>query len=128
MTERDYKNINLKRCIIEETTHCFIRDNGLKLRSYGDKPGSSGLRVVFGKAGIEDATLDIFFTNVGASTLTYKVGKNQALGQQLADALYETIHPDEFVTMNLGIKGVDLDDAEALIKELTESANADIEV
>ncbi|MEE9947754.1 MAG: type II toxin-antitoxin system RnlA family toxin [Pseudomonas asiatica] len=128
MTERDYRNINLKRCIIEETTHCFIRDNGLKLRSYGDKPGSSGLRVVFGKAGIEDATLDIFFTNVGASTLTYKVGKNQALGQQLADALYETIHPDEFVTMNLGIKGVYLDDAEALIKELTESANADIEV
>ena len=126
MTERDYKNINLKRCIIEETTHRFLGENGLKLRAYGDKPGASGLRVVVGSTGIEDATLDIFFTNKGASTLQYKVGKNQELGQKLADALYETIHPDEFVTINLAIKGIDLSDAEALIKELTESAEADI--
>ncbi|PFG22966.1 RnlA-like RNase toxin of RnlAB toxin-antitoxin system [Pseudomonas lurida] len=126
MTERDYKNINLKRCIIEETTHRFLGENGLKLRAYGDKPGTSGLRVVVGSTGIEDATLDIFFTNKGASTLQYKVGKNQELGQKLADALYETIHPDEFVTINLAIKGIDLSDAEALIKELTESAEADI--
>ena len=128
MTERDYKNINLKRSIIEETTKCFVGENGLKIREYGEKPGNPGLRIIVGSAGVEDATLDIFFTNKGASTLQYKVGKNQELGQKLADALYETIHPDEFVTMNLAIKGIDLSDAQALIKELTESAEADIEI
>lgn len=128
MTERNYKDINLDRAIIEETAHRFVGENGYKLRGISDRPGGPGLRIVFGSAGIEDATLDIFFTNIGAATLHYKVGRNQDLGQKLADALYETIHPDDFVSINLGIKGIDLSDAKALIEELTESADADIEI
>ena len=128
MTDRNYRDINLNRSIIEDTTHRFVEQNGLKLRGINDRPGGPGLRIVFGKAGAEDATLDIFFTNSGTCTLQYKTGKNQELGQKLADALYETIHPDDFVTINLGIKGIDLPDAQALIEELTESAGADIEI
>lgn len=128
MTDRNYKDINLNRAIIEETIVRFVDVNGVKLRGIGEKPGTPGLRVGIGSAGIEDATVEIFFNNTGTSTLHYKLGRNQELGQKLADALYETIHPDDFVTINLGIKGIDLSDAQALIKELTGPANADIEV
>jgi len=128
VTDRNYKDINLNRAIIEETISRFVDASGVRLRGVSDKPGSPGLRVIIGSAGIEDATVEIFFNNTGTSTLHYKLGKNQELGRKLADALYETIHPDDFITINLGIKGIDLDDAQALIEELTESAEADIEV
>lgn len=128
MTERNYKDINLNRAIIEETAHRFAEENGLKLREFGERPGGAGLRLIIGSAGIEDATFDIFFTVNGTSTLHHKLGKNQELGQKLADALYETIHPEDFVTVNLAIKGIDLPDAKALIEELIKSAEADIEI
>ncbi|WP_062382939.1 type II toxin-antitoxin system RnlA family toxin [Pseudomonas abietaniphila] len=128
MSERDYRNINLNRDVIQTTVEKFIGDNDLKSRQYCDRTSGAGKRVIFGTTGAEDATLDIFFNLNGTSTLQYKMGKNQPLGQQLADALYETIHPDDFVTVNLSIKGFDGQDTDLLINELTGSADAKIEV
>jgi len=82
--------------------------------------------VTVGKPGIEDAIVDIFFLQTGCSTIQFKVGKNQDLGRAVADALYETIHPDEFESVNLVLKGIYFDDIGLLISELTEASDSDI--
>lgn len=124
--ERNYKDINLDRDCIRKTIEDFVLKNSRKLRALADRPGGPGLRIVIGGAGIDDSTVDVFFNKNGTSTLSYKIGRNQELGQAVADVLYETIHPDGFSTINLGIKGIDRSDAAALIEELTRSVDAGI--
>jgi hypothetical protein len=126
LVERDYKELNLNRKEIGGVINAFAETNSLMVRGIADKPGSPGLRVVVGKPGIDDATVDIFFLQTGCSTIQYKTGRNQELGKALADALYETIHPDEFQSVNLVLKGIYLDDIKLLVSELTEAADADI--
>lgn len=72
MTDRNYKDINLNRAIIEETISRFVDASGVRLRGVSDKPGSPGLRVIIGSAGIEDATVEIFFNNTESPRLLWR--------------------------------------------------------
>lgn len=122
MEERNYTYINLTRELIRPTIDKFVQKSGLSLRNVGDRPGGAGLRVQIGNPGIEDCTLDIFFNKCGTCSLQYKLGKNQPLGKAAADALYETIHPDEFTSVNLVLKGIHEDDIEPVLIELAQYA------
>ncbi|MEZ8151219.1 type II toxin-antitoxin system RnlA family toxin [Vibrio breoganii] len=118
MDERNYQNINLTREIIEPTIRQFADSNSLVVRNLDTRPGGKGLRASVGKPGISDCILDIYFIDGGASTLQYKIGKNQELGKVIADTLYETIHPDEFQTVNMVLIGIYEDDIEPVFEEL----------
>jgi hypothetical protein len=126
LVERDYKELNLNRDVIEGVVKTFAETNSFVVRNITDKPGTPGLRVTIGKPGIDDATIDIFFLQTGCSTIHFKTGKNQELGRAVADALYDTIHPDEFESVNLVLKGISIDDIKLLIAELTEEQDSDI--
>ncbi len=104
--ERNYKNLNINRELVEPTVAQFIDDNDCALESIGDCPGSQvGIRVVFGRVGADFATLNVLFNKDGTSTLFFKTGKNQELGQALADTLFNTIDSEEFEAVNLVLNG-----------------------
>lgn len=113
--ERDYASLNLDRSCIAETTNQFCEANSLQVRGISNRPGGPGNRILIGRAGIEDATLDIYFNADGTSTLTWKLGRNRPLGQQLADILYETINPAEFQSVNMTLIGIERADIQTII-------------
>ncbi len=123
MEERNYQKINLNREIIDATILQFAEANALEVRSLEERPGGNGCRAIVGKVGIEDSTVDIHFNKCGSCTLQYKMGKNQDLGRAVADALYETIHPDEFNTVNLVLIGIYEQDIEPVFEELLEQSD-----
>lgn len=123
---RDYRDLNLNRDNIVPTVTSFAGSNALNIRNIVDRPGGPGMRVLIGKAGIEDATVDIYFTTTGSSTIQFKTGRNHPLGEALADSLYETIHPDEFKSINLSLKGITFDDISTIISQLTEQPGAEV--
>ncbi|MEX3072139.1 type II toxin-antitoxin system RnlA family toxin [Vibrio alginolyticus] len=104
--ERNYKNLNLERAAIEELTNKMMEERNYTLESFDDVPGTqTGKRVVFGHAGKNFATVNIFFIKDGTSTIQYLTGANRELGKELADYLYESINPAEFEKVNLVLKG-----------------------
>ncbi|HCA9874633.1 type II toxin-antitoxin system RnlA family toxin [Klebsiella quasipneumoniae] len=113
--DRNYTSLNLDRSCIAETTNQFCEANSLQVREISDRPGGPGNRILIGRAGIEDATLDIYFNTDGTSTLTWKLGRNRLLGQQLADMLYETINPAEFQSVNMTLIGIAREDIQTII-------------
>ncbi|WP_341509615.1 type II toxin-antitoxin system RnlA family toxin (plasmid) [Photobacterium damselae subsp. damselae] len=122
MEERNYQRINLNREVIEATIQQFAETNAFEVRSLKERPGGNGLRAVVGKVGIEDSMLDIHFNQCGTCTLQYMIGKNRELGKAIADTLYETIHPDEFNTVNLVLIGIYEQDIEPVFEELLEQS------
>lgn len=123
-----YKELNLNRDCLEPVVDQFIQEHSLNLRSRGLLSGKSIYRVVIGKPGMDDATLDVYFNQNGTSTLHYKTGKNQHVGRDLAQKLFETIHPEEFQHINMSIKGVSQDNIEPVISEVSECHEGDYQV
>ncbi|AWC81881.1 type II toxin-antitoxin system RnlA family toxin [Serratia marcescens] len=118
--ERNYTGLNLDQDCIIPITNAFCEEHSLTIRSLGDRPGGSGKRIIIGGVGIDNAILDVYLNQDGTSTLQWKLGKNQEISRSLADALYETINPDEFQSVNMSIKGVDRDSIQAIIALLPE--------
>jgi hypothetical protein len=104
--ERNYKNLNLDRSLIQGVTESFAESHQYAIESIGDMPGTqNGVRVVFGQAGNPFATVNIFFNKDGTSTLQFATGANQQLGKLLVDQLYDSINPAEFEQVNLVLQG-----------------------
>lgn len=123
-----FKDLNLNRECLEPITDQFIKDHSLSLRSREMQQGKAIYRVVLGKVGMDDATVDVYFNKNGTSTINYKVGKNQSVGCNLARKLFETIHPDEFQQVNMSIKGVSQEQIESVISEVSECHEDDFQV
>ncbi|RZR08149.1 type II toxin-antitoxin system RnlA family toxin [Vibrio vulnificus] len=126
--DRNYKNLNLDRSSIQTLVEQFISDRAYTLESLGDMPGTQkGKRIIFGHAGKNFATVDIFFIKDGTSTLKYLVGANQELGKELVDYLYESINPAEFEIVNLVLKGFNLELLEPVLDITSEEKHIDIQ-
>lgn len=123
-----FKDLNLNRECLEPITDQFLEAHSLTLRRRGMLAGKAIYRIVFGKVGMDDAIVDVYFNQNGTSTINYKIGKNQGVGCDLAQKLYETIHPDEFQQVNMSIKGVSKDQIDAVISEVTECHEDDFKV
>lgn len=123
-----FKELNLNRECLEPVIDEFLTEHSLSLRSRGMLPEKQIYRVIIGKVGMVDATLDVYFNKNGTSTLNYKVGKNQQVGFDLAQRLFETIHPDEFQQVNMSIRGVAQDQIEPIISEVPECSEGDYQV
>lgn len=113
----DYKGLNLRREEIERYVQEFIDSNSLVLRSI-ELIDKKRKRIIIGRVGSEDAIIDLYLINDGTTTIQYKIGKNQEIGKQLADYLYGTIDPGEFVTVNFSLKGISSEDIEPIFEEL----------
>lgn len=121
--ERSYKGLNLKREAIEAYVDDFLNCNSLVLRIIESKNNGNIKRIVVGRPGIDDAIIDLHLVNDGTTTINYKVGRNQQLGKCLADHLYETIDPGEFITVNLTLKGITSNEIEPILDELQTSTD-----
>lgn len=118
--ERNYSSLNLNKDVIQPQLEKFNNELSLQTRSYGARPGGKGVRIVIGRAGQDDATVDIYFNQDGTSTIHYKLGRNQNLGLAFADRLYDTINPDEFQSVNMTLKGIDRADIVGIVEVLGE--------
>lgn len=116
--ERIFKDLNLDRSKLDGFIEEFLDLNNLKIYSR-DKIGTKE-RLVFGKTCAEPATVDIFYNKNGATTVRYSLGKNQPLGQKLAEFLASTIDPMEFEHVNMVIKGVRPADFEVVLESVCE--------
>ena len=91
----DYKDLNLNRETLDANIQSFLTSNGYTLDG-GIQSLDKRKRVVFGAAGTEFATVDLHLNGTGTTTVQWKMGKNQPVGEQLAVYLKATINPAEF--------------------------------
>jgi hypothetical protein len=114
----DYKGLNLHREKIDDYVIEFVQQHSLALRSSGFYDNNKKKRVVVGRVGIEDATVDLHMINDGTTTVQYKIGKNQELGEHLATYLSGTINPDEFCSVNFSLAGISQQDIDPIFDEI----------
>lgn len=125
MSMVDYKALNLKRECIDEYVNDFADKNELSVRSIEYINDNKIKRVVIGKVGIENSTVDIYLNANGTTTLKYKVGKNQELGEHLVQHIYRTIDPAEFENVNITLIGIYTHDIDPIFDELANTVNDD---
>lgn len=101
----DYKDLNLDRAALDGHILRFVESNGYSLEG-GIQPFQNRKRVCFGNAGSEFATVDLHLNSVGTTTIQWKTGKNQPLGESLAVFLKDTINPAEFDNVNYSLRGI----------------------
>ncbi|MCW8195710.1 type II toxin-antitoxin system RnlA family toxin [Proteobacteria bacterium 005FR1] len=123
----DYKDLNLNRETLEQDVQRFLNERGLALDG-GIQDLGKRKRVVFGRAGEEFAMVELILNGSGTTTVHWKMGKNQALGQELAEFLSATIDPAEFEQVNYSLSGFTEAFADTLLEFLEESGDFALEV
>lgn len=123
----DYKDLNLNREALDANIQRFLELNGHQLDGQIQNPAGKK-RVVFGSAGAEFAMVDLHLNNTGTTTIQWKLGKNQPLGETLAVFLKGTIDPAEFENVNYSLKGITTDSFEPILDCVTESDDIEINV
>lgn len=121
----DYKDLNLNRETLDANIQSFLESNGYTLDG-GIQQLDKRKRVVYGAAGAEFATVDLHLNGTGTTTIQWKMGKNQPLGEQLAVYLKDTINPAEFESVNYSLRGVATDSFEPILDCLQESDDLEI--
>lgn len=114
----DYKNLPLERENLDNFIDQFARDNELEIRS--NETINNKKRITLGNVGIDDCMVDLYLVNDGSTTVQFKIGKNQGLGENLADHLFNTINPDQLDAVNLTLKGITSDNISPIIDELSQ--------
>lgn len=121
----DYKDLNLNRETLDANIQDFMVSNSYTLDD-GIQSLEKRKRVVFGAAGSEYATVDLHLNGTGTTTVQWKMGKNQPVGEQLASYLKATINPAEFENVNYSLKGITSDSFDPILDYLKESADIEI--
>lgn len=123
----DYKALNLSREVLDANIQHFLELNGHQLD--GQIQNLAGKkRVEFGSAGAEFAMVDLHLNSTGTTTIQWKLGRNQPLGETLAVFLKSTINPAEFETVSLALEGVRSDDFDPIIDCINDSGEFEIEI
>ncbi|HDQ4328767.1 TPA: type II toxin-antitoxin system RnlA family toxin [Pseudomonas aeruginosa] len=121
----DYKDLNLNREALDANIQSFLQSNGYTLDGSIQIQGNRK-RVVFGAAGAEFATVDLHLNSTGTTTVQWKMGKNQPVGEQLAIYLKATINPAEFENVNYSLRGITADSFDPILDCLQESEDLEI--
>jgi hypothetical protein len=79
----DYKDLNLGREALDEQILNFLNTSGYEAEG-GIQISKRGKRVEFGAVGAQFATVDFLLNNKGTTTIQWKMGQNQPLGEKLA--------------------------------------------
>lgn len=123
----DYRDLNLNRETLDANIQSFLESNGYQLDGQIQNLNNKK-RVVFGPAGVEFAMVDLHLNNTGTTTIQWKLGKNQPLGEELAVYLKGTIDPAEFEHVNYSLQGITTDAFEPILDCVVESDDIEIEV
>jgi hypothetical protein len=78
-----YRDLLLDRDKIDDFVSQFIEERGYSIDG-GIQHLDGKKRVYFGRAGSEFALVDIHFVASGTTTVQWKLGRNQPLGEELA--------------------------------------------
>jgi len=130
----DYKNLLLERDNIDNFIEQFAHEKNLDIRSITLTNNNKIKRVLLGCVGIDDCMVDLYLVNDGSTTIKFKVGKNQTLGEKLADHLFNTINPGQLDAISFTLKGITSENITPIIDELSqcvtdqENTEFDIEI
>ena len=121
----DYKDLNLGRETLEEHIQGFMKSTGYsidgEIQAFDKRK-----RVVFGSAGAKFATVDLHLNRTGTTTIQWKMGQNQPVGEKLAVHLKATINPAEFETVNYSLKGITVDSFDSILDLMDEAVDIEI--
>lgn len=121
----DYKDLNLNREALDANIHSFLESNDCSLDGVIQQLDKRK-RVIFGVAGTEFATVDLHLNSTGTTTVQWKMGKNQPVGEKLAVFLKATINPAEFECVNYSLKGITTDSFDPILDCLQESGELEV--
>jgi len=116
-----YKNLHLQRENIDNFVSDYAKENDLVVREI--QASSNKKRITLGAVGIDDCIVDLHLNRTGTTTVQWKMGKNQELGEGLAKYLKATINPDELKAISFSLKGITADNIDPIIDELTQCVN-----
>ena len=116
----DHKDLNLDRETLDEHIQNFMKSKGYSIDGEIETT-TKKKRVSFGAAGAQFATVDLYLTKTGATTIQWKMGKNQPVGEELASHLKATINPAEFENVNYSLKGITADSFDSILDLLGEA-------
>ena len=122
----DYKDLNLDRETLDEHIQGFLKANGYTVDT-DVQLTNNRKRIVFGPAGAQFATVDLHLNKTGVTTIQWKMGRNQPLGEQLAVHLKATINPAEFENVNYSVKGITIDSFDTILEIIVESGDIEVE-
>ncbi|MGP9808634.1 type II toxin-antitoxin system RnlA family toxin [Halomonas sp. AOP12-C2-37] len=123
----DYKELNLNRETLDANIQSFLESHGYQLDGQIQKLDNRK-RVVFGSGGAEFAMVDLHLNNTGTTTIQWKLGRNQLLGEVLAVYLKGTIDPAEFENVNYSLQGITTDAFDPILDCVTESEDIECDV
>jgi len=122
--ERDYSNLALELDKLDQFIQEFFSSQ-TTLINRSDTRNASQRTIKFGRAGIEDATVNLYFKANGTTTIQCKTGKNPELGRILSDYLFETIDVEVSSDVNLSLSGFDQNNVTSLISDLADRLDLD---
>jgi hypothetical protein len=121
----DYKDLNLVRETLDEHIQSFLDVKGYTIDG-GVQLAGKRKRVIFGPAGVSFATVDLHLNKTGTTTIQWKMGQNQPVGEQLAVHLKATINPAEFENVNYSLKGIAADTLDPILDLIGEAGDIEI--
>ncbi len=126
-----FKNLHLERDKIDDNIGQFSKDNALEVRAINSNSTGKVKRATIGAVGINDGFIDLYLNSNGTTTINWKIGKNQILGEKLAIYLLNTLDPEQFSSVNFSLKGISSDDIDPIIDEIessTENGNKEFDI
>ncbi|MFG6559723.1 type II toxin-antitoxin system RnlA family toxin [Sulfitobacter sp. 1A15299] len=121
----DYKDINLNRETLDEHIQDFMKSSGYSIDGEIEV-FDKRKRVVFGRAGAQFATVDLHLNKTGTTTIQWKIGKNQPIGEELAIHLKATINPAEFESVNYSLEGITPDSFDSILDLMGDGIEVEI--
>ena len=116
MNERNYKNLHLDRANLKQLVTNYLKNYQFNLHKNEDN--GSIWRLEFCHPNEKMCLINIYLNKDGTSTILYKQGQNQEAGKVFADYLYDSINPDEFISINMKLINIPKEDFESILNVL----------
>lgn len=123
----EYLDLNLNRETLKEAIEEFLATNEYQCDG-GIQDLENRKRVEFGTPGAKFAMVDLHLNKTGTTSINWKLGKNQPLGETLARHLKDSIDPAEFENVNYALSGFTSDSFEPILECVTESGDIEASV
>lgn len=118
-----YQSLNIDQSKLDEVIDSFLNENNLKILDTTKTPDK--IRVNFGETGEQNALFEIFLKNDGTTTLHFKIGKNQHLGEKLACYIKSKLCID-LQSLNMVIQSISKDDIQLILDEISTNSKITI--
>lgn len=125
--EVSYKELLLDRDSLGELISKFMEERGLTIKEGAIQAGNKK-RVEFGKAGAEFAKVDLHLVANGTTTVQWKLGKNQELGEELANYLKDSTDPDQARNVTFTLNGIISEEISPVFEQVSEDEDFSLSI